>query len=294
MRFLDVTTDFAFKKVFGSAESKPILISFLNALIGFPPGREVTDLTIVDPYQIPMLLGMKDTYVDVKAQLADGRQVIIEMQVLNVEGFEQRILYNAAKAYSRQLAVGEDYTLLNPVIALTLTDFVMLDGEQDTSRFVMLEKARFIQYHDDIELIFIELPKFDKEEQELTTLKDKWLYFVKNAGRLTLIPKGLGEEPPIGAAFAIANTAGLTEAELEAQEKRHDFIRLQRGWRKKAYSEGRAEGRAEALLRILVLRFGDVDQDVASRVRNGSAEQQLAWIERALAVGSVDEVFELS
>ena len=93
MRFLDVKTDYAFKKVFGSAESKPILISFLNALIGFPEGREVTDLTIVDPYQIPMLQGMKDTYVDVKATLADGGQVIVEMQVLNVKGFEQRILY---------------------------------------------------------------------------------------------------------------------------------------------------------------------------------------------------------
>jgi hypothetical protein len=51
MRFLDVKTDYAFKKVFGSAESKPILASFLNALIGFPPGREVTDLTLVDPCQ---------------------------------------------------------------------------------------------------------------------------------------------------------------------------------------------------------------------------------------------------
>ena len=135
MRFLDVKTDYAFKKVFGSAESKPILISFLNALIGFPKGREVTDLIIVDPYQIPMLQGMKDTYVDVKATLGDGREVIVEMQVLNIKGFEQRILYNAAKSYSRQLREGEDYTLLNPVIALTLTDFTLFEADTVCSRF---------------------------------------------------------------------------------------------------------------------------------------------------------------
>jgi len=75
------------------------------------------------------LRGVKDTYVDVKATISnDGGEdtsVIIEMQVLNVEGFEKRILYNAAKAYSNQLNIGEDYTILEPVIALTITDFAM-------------------------------------------------------------------------------------------------------------------------------------------------------------------------
>ena len=99
MQFLDVRTDFAFKKVFGSEQSKDILIDFLNAIIDFEDVM-VTDLTIVDPYQIPLLKGMKDSYVDVKAILSNQTKVIIEMQVLNVEGFEKRILYNAAKLYS--------------------------------------------------------------------------------------------------------------------------------------------------------------------------------------------------
>jgi len=246
MRFLDVKTDYAFKKVFGSAGSKPILISFLNALIGFPKGREVTDLSIVDPYQIPLLQGMKDTYVDVKATLADGREVIVEMQVLNIKGFEQRILYNAAKSYSRQLQEGEDYTLLNPVIALTLTDFMLFEGGDVSSRFLLLEKERFIQYRDDIELIFFELPKFAKDESQLTTIQDKWLYFVKNAGRLNIVPQVL-DETPIREAFAIANTAALSPEELEQQERRHDFIRLQRGAQEKAFEDGQALGEAKGL-----------------------------------------------
>jgi len=249
MRFLDVKTDYAFKKVFGSAESKPILVSFLNALIGFPQGGEVTDLTIVDPYQIPLLQGMKDTFVDVKAKLADGREVIIEMQVLNVKGFEQRILYNAAKSYSKQLREGEDYTLLNPVIALTLTDFNLFEGEAVCSRFLLLEKERFIQYRDDIELIFFELPKFTKPETGLSTIQDKWLYFVKNAGRLSLVPRAL-DETPIREAFAIANTAALSPEELEQQERRHDFIRLQRGAQDKAFEDGLAAGEAKGALAV--------------------------------------------
>jgi predicted transposase/invertase (TIGR01784 family) len=141
-----------------------------------------------------------------------------------MQGFEQHILYNAAKSHSRQLAEGEDYNLLNPVIALTLTDFVMFKGDQDTSHFILLEKARFIQYRGDIELIFIGLPKFNKAQAALMTLRDKWLYCIKNAGRLTSIPKGLNQELPIRAAFA--NTAALTEAELEALAIARNLLRM--------------------------------------------------------------------
>ncbi len=100
MKFLDMKTDFAFKKVFGSEDSKDLLIDFLNSVIIFENEQKIQSLIIVDPYNIPMLKGMKDTYVDVKAELDNKSHVIIEMQVLNHEGFEKRILYNAAKKYS--------------------------------------------------------------------------------------------------------------------------------------------------------------------------------------------------
>jgi predicted transposase/invertase (TIGR01784 family) len=172
MKFLDVKTDFAFKKVFGSENSKDILISFLNAVIDFGNHCEIHDLTIVDPYNIPMLQGMKDTYVDVKAELNDGRRVIIEMQILNHEGFEKRVLYNAAKNYSIQLQKGDSYHLLNPVIALTLTDFILFDNSPGLiNTFKLIEKKQFIEYSDDIELIFIELPKFKKPRTNLQPSK---------------------------------------------------------------------------------------------------------------------------
>ena len=195
MKFLDVKTDFAFKKVFGSIGSKDILISFLNSVIEFDNKQKITDLTIVDPYSIPLLKGMKDTYVDVKAELSDKSRVIIEMQVLNHEGFEKRILYNAAKNYSIQLKKGDAYHLLNPVIALTITDFTLFDNSPELiNNFKLLEKKQFIEYSDDIELIFIELPKFIKTEEELETIQDKWIYFIKNAGDLNYIPDNLEQE----------------------------------------------------------------------------------------------------
>jgi len=60
---------------------------------------------------------MKDSYVDVKAVLSNRAKVIIEMQGLNVEGFEKRILCNAAKLYSSQLGRSQQHASLEPVTA---------------------------------------------------------------------------------------------------------------------------------------------------------------------------------
>lgn len=241
MKFLDVKTDFAFKKVFGSTDSKDILISFLNSVIEFDNKQKITDLTIVDPYSIPLLKGMKDTYVDVKAELSDKSRVIIEMQVLNHEGFEKRILYNAAKNYSIQLKKGDAYHLLNPVIALTITDFILFDNSHELiNNFKLLEKKQFIEYSDDIELIFIELPKFIKTEQELETIQDKWIYFIKNAGDLNYIPDNLEQE--LEKAFNVANEAGLSEEELELQHKKKDWIYIQKSSIELATKTGLQQG----------------------------------------------------
>ena len=249
MQFLDVKTDYAFKKVFGSDKSKKILISFLNAVIDFEGDKKIVDLTIVDPYQIPLIKGMKDTFVDVKAVLSNNTRVIIEMQVLNVEGFEKRILYNAAKAYSTQLQKSEHFKTLEPIIALTITDFYMFeDIDRIITYFKLLEKETFITYNDDIELIFVELPKFKKSEHELESITDKWIFFIKNAGSLEYIPESLTQEKEIKEAFDIANTAGMTEEELEAQWKRHEFIYFQKNSIEFAARKARKEGKEEGII----------------------------------------------
>ncbi|MEK0189153.1 Rpn family recombination-promoting nuclease/putative transposase, partial [Microcoleus anatoxicus] len=108
MTFINPKTDYAFKKIFGSSESKDILISFLNAII-YDGNSTIQDLEIINPNLPPQVEGLKDSSLDVKAKLADGTLVIIEMQVLNVESFGQRILYNAAKTYASQLQKGQGY-----------------------------------------------------------------------------------------------------------------------------------------------------------------------------------------
>ena len=277
MNFLDIKTDFAFKKVFGSEGSKDLLISFLNSVIEFDQQQTITDLTIVDPYSIPLLTGMKDTFVDVKAELSDNTKVIIEMQVLNHEGFEKRVLYNAAKNYSLQLKKGDPYHLLNPVIALTITDFILFKNTDELiNNFKLLEKNHFIQYSDDIELIFIELPKFHKTEAELSSIQDKWLYFIKNAGNLDYIPKNLNQE--LEKAFNIANEANLSEEELELQHKKKDFIYIQKSSIEFATKTGMEQGLEKGLQQGL-------EQGLQQGLEQGEWNKTLNIIQNAHRMG---------
>jgi predicted transposase/invertase (TIGR01784 family) len=189
--------------------------------------------------------------------LDDGTSVIIEMQVLNMEGFEKRVLYNATKAYAQQLAEGVSYTALNPVIALTITDFVMFkDIAAWQTRFVLKEAELLLDYiSDELMLMFIELPKFQKSLAELNGVREQWVYFLRHAEELQTIPESLATTPPLRQAFEIANRANLGLEEFNALQKREIFWQDQRGMlqyaermaREKGHAEGRAEGHAEGL-----------------------------------------------
>ena len=242
MKFINPKTDFAFKKIFGSSESKDILISFLNAMI-YDGNPTIQDLEIINPNLPPKIAGLKDTYLDVKAQLADGTLVIIEMQVLNVESFGKRVLYNAAKTYAFQLQTGEGYRMLKPVIALTLTDFeIFKNSPQLISRFIYKEETTNYKYTDNnLKLVFVELPKFTKELSQLETLADKWIYFMKYANTLTEVPPTIDSVPEIHQAFDIANKVNLSPEEIEDIERREMFIYDQQGALIKAEREARQE-----------------------------------------------------
>jgi predicted transposase/invertase (TIGR01784 family) len=286
MNFINPKTDFAFKKIFGSSESKDILISFLNALL-YEAQPVIEDLEILDPYLAPKIQGVKDTYLDVKAKITGDKTVIIEMQVLNVESFEKRILYNAAKAYSVQLKKGDKYDLLNPVIALTITDFQMFENlETVISRFVLKEKTFFVDFlTNELEFVFVELPKFGKNLEELETLTDKWIYFMKTARTLSSVPEELSNVPELRHAFSIANEANLEPEELEDLERREIYIQDQRGAITKATRLGIEEGIRRGIEQGI--KQG-IEQGIEQGIKQGKLRLILRQLERSVGFMSLD------
>jgi len=275
MRFLNPKTDFAFKKIFGSAHSTDILLSFLNAILELRSPYQLIDIQILDPYLAPKIKGMKDTYLDVRAKDEQGRSYVIEMQVLNVAGFEKRVLYNTCKAYAGQIQRGEDYRLLTDVIAITITDFVMFKELPGMiNKFKLAAESGHV-FSDELELLFAELPKFTLKESELNSTLERWFYFLKFAGDLTLIPKSFQSEPAIVHAFEIANKASLSPEELDDQERREMYIQDQRGAIEFALDRGREEGGYDVRVSIATALFDIIDDDTVIAEKTGLSVEQI-------------------
>lgn len=218
MQFVDVKTDIAFKKVFGSERHKEILIGFLNAVLDLQGGRAIRDVTLKNPWQAPDIPILKETLLDVKAVDHRGVTFLVEMQVKDTPGFDKRALYYTAKAYTNQISKGDDYPKLNQVIFIGILDFSAFDGDNYLSRHLILNRETMQQELSDLEFNFIELRKFNKKEDELSSIIEKWVYFIKNAGNLTMIPHSAEDVPELKEAYSQAAVNSWIREELEVYE----------------------------------------------------------------------------
>jgi len=245
MQFADPRTDFAFKKIFGNEQAKDVLISFLKAVLGLDEAHAIVDVTILNPYEAPKTKYMRASYVDVKCVDVRGVSYIVEMQVAYVAGFEKRVIYNASKTYGNQLLVGEAYPRLNQVISINVLDFTLFDDFRHyLSCHQIKETITGNCYLDEIRYYFIELPKFAKTEEELETVIDKWVFFIKHTRRLDHVPAKL-DEPAFRKAFELANRANMTPKELENYEASVMVMLDERGRVDGAFEQGEKKGRNE-------------------------------------------------
>ncbi len=218
MKFVDVKNDVAFRKIFGNENRKEVLISFLNAVLMMGAEHLIVDVEILSPYQLPELATGKVTIVDIKAKDQTGKSYIVEMQVAHVEGFDKRVLYYASKSYSSQIDRGELYSKLNPVFFIGILSFEVTQNPYFISRHKITDVETGENLLKDIEFNFIELPKFNKQESELSTIIDQWVYFIKNAKNLEVIPESVQDEG-LKKAYKDADMHNWTKQELEAYDK---------------------------------------------------------------------------
>lgn len=245
MKFIDPRIDFAFRKIFGSEDAKEILISFLESLMGLEGEKRIRDIVITDPYLLPTVKALKTSILDVRCTDHRGISYIVEMQVRKVRAFLRRIQYNASKTYAGQIATSDDYPKLNQVIAVTITDFSLFDSfAHYVSRHITQEEKSGEHYLTGIIYYFIELPKFEKELNEIESVLDKWIYFIKKARELEEIPEKF-RSGPFDRAFQKAMIANMNPRELEDYDKACMAVADARGAIELAMEEGWSKGREE-------------------------------------------------
>lgn len=218
MNFVDITNDIAFRKIFGNEGKKKSLISFLNAVINLPQNEHIIDVEITNPYQLGKLSGGKSTIVDVKARDEKGNVFIVEMQIAEFDFFHKRILYYTSQSYVAQIHKGVEYNKLKPVYFIGILEFEIGQNPNYISKHKVFDVETNEQIIQDVEFYFIELPKFSKTIDQLATSIDQWIYFIKNAENLSLIPESVKDEG-LQEAYTEADKQNWTKQELEDYER---------------------------------------------------------------------------
>ncbi|HLM72106.1 MAG TPA: Rpn family recombination-promoting nuclease/putative transposase [Polyangiaceae bacterium] len=284
--FADPKTDFAFKRIFGSEEHKSVLIAFLNDMLDLDEPHRIVTVELLPPEQRPAVVELKLSIVDVKCTDARGVTYVVEMQVLQVEGFEKRVVYNVAKAYVNQLARGDLYPDLNDVVGITICDFELWpdNGERKIpmlSRWRMTEQQTGSKELGQIRLVFLELPKYDAGRPPQTVV-EKWAYFFREADNLTVVPEVLAEHPFIDALEA-ARTAAFTAAEWEAYILAGIAIQNERGALAVAEKRGREEGREDGLRQGVEALCGVLGIELSEEQQRELASMDAAGLAALLA-----------
>lgn len=254
-RYLDPKADLTFKKIFG--EHPDLVMSLLNALLPLPPGKEIVSIEYLPSEMVPETPLRKNSIVDVRCCDTEGWQFIVEMQMVWSKEFQYRVLFNASKAYVRQLEKGEFYELLQPVYSLNLVNEIFepgLDGYYHYYR--MVHEQHSDRVINGLHLVFVELPKFTPHTFSEKKMQMLWLRFMTEIDEKTEnISPELLADPLVNKAVSIVRESAFTRAQLEAYDNFWDAIRVEkalvnegeRRGREKGIQEGIQEGRAKGI-----------------------------------------------
>ncbi|MDR0619934.1 MAG: Rpn family recombination-promoting nuclease/putative transposase [Bacteroidales bacterium] len=253
MKYLDPKNDLIFKRIFG--HHKDLCISLLNSML--PLSRPIVSIEYEASELVPDIAFLKNSIVDVKCTDSLDRIFIVEMQMEWSDSFQSRVLFNASKAYIRQMRKGDDYKLLYPVYALSLVNDIF-DSDPQTyyHHYQVVNIADTRKQIKGLELVFIELPKFKPGKKNEKKLHDLWMRFLTEIDEETHnVPKQLNSDPKIRKALSLVEESAYSEQDMIYYEKVEDAIRTHRTYISDALAaiergkeEGKAQGIAEGIV----------------------------------------------
>ena len=256
--------DVIFKLVFGGSHSEAVLRYLLNALLALNGEDRIVGLEILNPTPDKVYFDDKGPILDLKAKDEKGTRYNIEVQ-LKAPGvnYIKRSLYYTTRMYAEQLKSGHEYHLLAKSVSISLLDFTLFPhSDKLHSTFSLWDQSQNIELTDDLELHYIELPKFVPDKpRSVQTRFEKWLYALKFSDlyHTRELPENIKDEEGIQMAIDGMRKAYARDdirAMIEAQEKaERDRISMMGAARRQGLAEGReaglelgiAEGRAEGL-----------------------------------------------
>jgi predicted transposase/invertase (TIGR01784 family) len=279
-KYINLLTDFGFKRVFGTEPNKHLLIDFLNTLL--PADRQIEDVTFKNSEAVGNTALDRKAIFDIHCRGTNGERFIVELQKAKQNFFKDRSVFYATFPIQEQAAKGEWNFQLSPVYAVGILDFVFDDHRASNQlvHTVDLKDQNCQVFYDKLQFIYIELPKFSKPLEELETHGDKWLFLLKH------LPE-LGDRPPLlqedvfNQLFDIAEIANFSASEQDSYQSSLKYYRdlnnVVDTSREEGRIEGRIEGRTEGkqvlIVQQLCLKLGELSAETIVQVSELPSER---------------------
>ncbi len=254
-RYINPFTDYGFKKIFGDREDTSLLQSLINDILGLEDENKIKTIIFKNGELLPDSPEDRKAIFDLYCTDEKGSEFIVELQKVYQEHFQSRALYYTTFPIQEQAIRGKWNFSLTPIYFIGLLNFEV-DRFKNTKEFLHHGKITNIQskevMYDNLNMIYVEIPKLKKTKEELNTHLEWWLYVLQNLSQLQNIPKAL-QGDVIEKAFEKAEFINLPKGE---QEKYHKNLKVYRDLINSfdtAHKKGRIEGKLEEKIEIAKL-----------------------------------------
>ncbi len=284
-RYISLLTDFGFKRIFGTSPNKDLLINFLNSI--FDGTQVITGVKYLNSEHVGDVYAERKAIFDVYCENEQGEKFIVEMQNAYQKHFKDRSLFYSTFPIREQAPKGSEWNFkLDRVYAVALLNFDLeepaFDQEGINHDVGLLDMKTHKVFNDKLSFKYVEISKFNKTEDELVTLYDKWLYVLKNLSRLDNQPIAL-QEKVFTKLFTEAEIATFTPTELKEYEDSLKAYRDVKNSIDTALERGRAEGLEEG-----------IQKGLEEGIQKGRVEVAKAMLQRGMNMKIVMELTGLT
>jgi predicted transposase/invertase (TIGR01784 family) len=288
-RYINLFTDFGFKKIFGSEENKDILLDFLNTLLA--DKRTIIDLQYLNTERLGNNILERKAVFDLYCENDKGEKFIVELQRAKQEFFKERSIFYASRAIEEQSEMGKwDYNW-QAVYTIAIMDFEFsgMGHTNVKSDVILYDLENQMKFTDKLRFIYLEMPKFNKTEAELESNYDKWLYLLKNISDLDEVPAKL-QKVLFEKVFNIAEVSNYTpkdrkqyeESLKEYRDYYNTIATAEKEAREEGWQEGREEGREEEKVGVAEKAIIEGFDDQVIQKLTGLSIEQIDELRRKL------------
>jgi predicted transposase/invertase (TIGR01784 family) len=280
-KYINPFTDFGFKKLFGTEPNKDLLIDFLNQVL--PPIHQIQDLTYLNNEHLGNAELDRKAVFDLYCVSNSGERFIVEMQKAKQNYFKDRSVYYSTFPIQEQALRGDWNFKLSAIYTVGILDFIFSEDKHDNEvlHTVQLKNQKNVIFFDKLTYIYLELPKFNKTEDDLKSSFDKWLYVLKRLPELEKRPAAL-QERIFQKLFEAAEIAKFSKKESELYESSLKYYRDLKNVIDTAEDEGERKGVEKTINKVAIemLKEGEAISKIAKYT--GLTEEEIESLKTSL------------